>query len=64
MAELTLAGGGKSRNKLIHVAGEPQTLLKRIAAASGVACRIAPSALVRAPPRHIPDAEEAMLLQL
>jgi uncharacterized protein len=31
--DLTLAGGGKSRDKLVHVAGEPQTLLKRIAAA-------------------------------
>ena len=31
--DLTLAGGGKSRDKLIHIAGEPQTLLKRIAAA-------------------------------
>ena len=31
--DLTLAGGGKSRNKIVHVAGEPQTLLKRIAAA-------------------------------
>ena len=27
------AGGGKSRNKIIHIAGEPQSLLKRIAAA-------------------------------
>ena len=31
--DLTLAGGGKSRNKIIHIAGEPQTLLKRLAAA-------------------------------
>jgi uncharacterized protein len=30
--DLTLAGGGKSRNKIIHIAGEPHTLLKRIAA--------------------------------
>jgi len=31
--DLTLAGGGKSRNKIVHVAGEPRALLKRIAAA-------------------------------
>jgi len=31
--DLTLVGGGKSRNKVVHVAGEPQTLLKRLAVA-------------------------------
>ena len=31
--DLTLAGGGKSRNKVVHIAGEPQALLKRLAAA-------------------------------
>jgi uncharacterized protein (TIGR00251 family) len=31
--DLTLAGGGKSRNKIIHIAGEPQTLLQRLAVA-------------------------------
>ena len=31
--DLTLAGGGKSRNKIIDIAGEPQSLLKRIAVA-------------------------------
>ena len=31
--DLTLAGGGKSRNKIVHIAGEPQTLLQRLAAA-------------------------------
>jgi uncharacterized protein len=30
--DLTLAGGGKSRDKLVHIAGEPRSLLKRIAA--------------------------------
>ena len=31
--DLTLAGGGNSRNKIVHIAGEPQTLLQRLAAA-------------------------------
>jgi hypothetical protein len=31
--DLTLVGGGKSRNKIVHIAGEPQMLLKRLAAA-------------------------------
>jgi uncharacterized protein YggU (UPF0235/DUF167 family) len=31
--DLTLAGGGKSRNKIVHIVGEPHTLLKRIAVA-------------------------------
>jgi uncharacterized protein (TIGR00251 family) len=31
--DLTLVAGGKSRNKLVHIAGEPQALLKRLAAA-------------------------------
>ena len=31
--DLMLAGGGKSRNKIVHILGEPQTLLKRLAAA-------------------------------
>ena len=31
--DLTLAGGGKSRNKIVHIAGESQTLLRRLAAA-------------------------------
>jgi uncharacterized protein YggU (UPF0235/DUF167 family) len=31
--DLALVGGGKSRNKLIHIAGEPQALLQRLAAA-------------------------------
>ena len=31
--DLTLVGGGKSRNKIVHIAGEPQTLLQRLAAA-------------------------------
>jgi uncharacterized protein YggU (UPF0235/DUF167 family) len=31
--DLTLAGGGKSRNKIVHIAGEPHTLLKRLVAA-------------------------------
>jgi uncharacterized protein len=30
--DLTLVAGGKSRNKLIHIAGEPQALLRRLAA--------------------------------
>jgi len=30
--DLTLAGGGKSRNKIIHIAGEPRAL-RRLAAA-------------------------------
>ena len=30
--DLTLVGGGKSRHKIVHIAGEPQTLLKHIAA--------------------------------
>ena len=31
--DLTLAGGGKSRNKIVHIGGEPQKLLQRLAAA-------------------------------
>jgi uncharacterized protein YggU (UPF0235/DUF167 family) len=31
--DLTLVAGGKSRNKLIHIVGEPQALLQRLAAA-------------------------------
>ena len=31
--DLSLAGGGKSRNKIVHIVGEPPTLLKRLAAA-------------------------------
>ena len=31
--DLTLVGGAKSRNKTVHVAGEPQALLKRLTAA-------------------------------
>jgi len=31
--DLTLVGGAKSRNKLVHIAGEPQLLLKRLTAA-------------------------------
>jgi uncharacterized protein (TIGR00251 family) len=31
--DLTLVAGGKSRNKLVHIAGEPQALLQRLAAA-------------------------------
>jgi len=30
--DLTLVAGGKSRNKLIHIAGAPQALLRRLAA--------------------------------
>jgi uncharacterized protein len=30
---VTLAGGGKSRNKLVHIAGDPAALHARIAAA-------------------------------
>ena len=31
--DLTLVGGGKSRNKTVHIAGEPRLLLNRLAAA-------------------------------
>jgi uncharacterized protein YggU (UPF0235/DUF167 family) len=31
--DLTLIAGGKSRNKILHIAGEPQALLQRLAAA-------------------------------
>jgi uncharacterized protein YggU (UPF0235/DUF167 family) len=31
--DLTLVGGTKSRSKIVHVAGEPQALLQRLAAA-------------------------------
>jgi len=31
--DLSLAAGAKSRNKLVHVAGDPAVLLRRIAAA-------------------------------
>jgi uncharacterized protein YggU (UPF0235/DUF167 family) len=35
-----LVGGGKSRNKLVHIAGEPQALLQRLA---GVLAVLPPS---------------------
>ena len=31
--DLTLVAGGKSRNKIIHIAGEPRALRRRLAAA-------------------------------
>jgi uncharacterized protein (TIGR00251 family) len=31
--DLTLVAGGKSRHKIVHIAGEPQTLLQRLATA-------------------------------
>ena len=34
--DLAIIGGHKSRNKLVHIAGEPALLLKRLAAVPGV----------------------------
>ena len=31
--DLAIVGGARSRNKIVHVAGEPASLLKRLAAA-------------------------------
>ena len=31
--DLTVVGGAKSRNKLIHIAGDPESLIKRLSAA-------------------------------
>ncbi len=33
--DLTLVGGAKSRNKLVHIAGDPTGLLKHLGAALG-----------------------------
>ena len=33
--DISIVGGSKSRNKIVHIAGEPRALLQRLAAALG-----------------------------